>query len=175
MRVKNISRQPTGVSPMPSTLAIRHLAACLRRAVFTTRRGFGQAYATSQLACVGRCSQPDVVSKKPTPPCSLSSLPAWSGIHIQTWSRTSPRHLAACLRGAVFTTRRGLKEAHATSQLACVGRCSQPVLVSYKPTPPRSLPAWSGVHNQTWSQRSPRHLAACLRGAVFPPVSASND
>ena len=37
-------------------------------------------------------------------------------------------------------------------------------------TSPCSLPAWNGVHNQKRLPfiRSRRHLAACLRGAVFP-------
>ncbi len=137
---------------------------------------------------------PNAIYFSDSPPRSLS---AWGDVHNQTWSRTSPRHLAACLRGAMFTTRLGLGQAHATSQLVCVGRCSQPDvglgqahatsqlvcvercsqpdLVSDKPTPPRSLSAWSGVHNQTSSRTSPRHLAACLRGAMFPRVFASND
>ncbi len=63
---------------MPSTLAIRHLAACLRGALFTTRFDVGQAHTTSQLVCVGRCLlgfSRQMIEYRPTRPSRVVTLP----------------------------------------------------------------------------------------------------
>jgi len=57
----------------------------------------------------------------------------------------------------------------ATTLLASVERCSKPdICTKSAASPPRCLPAWSGVQDQISARnRLLRHHAACQRGAVF--------
>ncbi len=75
---------------MPFTLAIRHLAACLRGALFTTRLDLGQAHATSQLVCVERCFlrfQRQMIEYRPTRTSRVVTLPRRNSVLVMNMAQ----------------------------------------------------------------------------------------
>ncbi len=97
------------------------------------------------------------------------SLSAWSDVHNQYVVSKSPRHHAACLRGAMFTTNASSRKAYATTQLCSAwSDVHNQYVVSKKPTPPRELAGWSDVHNQIRrNPTNPPPPRALLGGAMF--------
>ncbi len=126
-----------------------HHAACQRGAMFRTRRSPRRATssATTLLASVEPCSEPEL-----GPPATSSATTLLASVEPCSEPELAPPrdlfgHHAACQRGAMFRTR------------------ARPAARPLRP--PRCLPAWSHVQNQS-SPRRATSSATTLLASVEP-------